>query len=64
MPSKCLYRTRRRDPYPERPPRILPADHWDLIGQIPGQRLGSFDHLQHYLDEARRLRAAEQALEL
>lgn len=43
---------------------ILPADHWDLIGQIPAQRLGSFDHLGHYLDEARRLRSAEQDLEL
>ncbi|MFH2009604.1 MAG: alpha/beta fold hydrolase [bacterium] len=38
---------------------ILPADHWDVVGQIPLQRLGPFDHLQFYLDEARRLRALE-----
>ena len=43
---------------------ILPADHWDLIGQIPAQRLGFFDHLQHYVDEARRLRAVELDLAL
>jgi triacylglycerol lipase len=43
---------------------ILPADHWDVVGQVPGQRLGLFDHLEHYLSEARRLRALELDLEL
>lgn len=38
---------------------VLSADHWDLVGQVPGQRLSTFDHLQHYLDEARRLRSLE-----
>ncbi len=43
---------------------ILPADHWDTIGQVPAQRLGFFDHLAHFLSEARRLRTAEQDLAL
>jgi triacylglycerol lipase len=43
---------------------VLPADHWDLVGQIPLQRLGTFDHHAFYLDEARRLRALEIDLEL
>jgi triacylglycerol lipase len=38
---------------------VLPADHWDLVGQIPLQRLGSFDTQAFFLSEARRLRALE-----
>ncbi len=38
---------------------VLPADHWDLVGQIPGQRLGSFDTLAFFRSEARRLRQLE-----
>lgn len=40
---------------------ILPADHWDQIGHIPGQRLGPFDHHEFFLSEARRLRRLELA---
>lgn len=38
---------------------ILPADHFDQIGHIPGQRWGPFEHLEFFLEEARRLRQLE-----
>lgn len=39
---------------------VLDADHWDLVGQIPGARLGTFDPEVFFLSEARRLRRLEQ----
>lgn len=38
---------------------VLSADHWDVVGQVPLQRLGTFDHQAFYLSEARRLRGLE-----
>lgn len=38
---------------------VIPADHFDEIGHIPGQRFGSFDHTAFFIAEARRLAALE-----
>lgn len=38
---------------------ILPADHADEIGQIAGATQGPYDHLEFFLEEARRLREVE-----
>ena len=38
---------------------VLPADHLDEIGQVAGGTQGPFDHLEFFLDEARRLRDVE-----
>jgi hypothetical protein len=38
---------------------ILPADHADEIGQIAGATQGPHDHLEFFLEEARRLREVE-----
>ncbi len=34
---------------------VLPADHLDEVGLLPGTTAPGFDHLQFYLDEAERL---------
>ena len=39
---------------------LLPTDHFDEVGQIADSREGPFDHIQFYLDEARRLRELEK----
>ena len=38
---------------------ILPADHWDEVGQLADRRTGPFDHIGFYRDESRRLRQLE-----
>lgn len=38
---------------------LLPADHFDEVGQIADGRGGAFNHRAFYLSEARRLRALE-----
>ncbi len=38
---------------------VLPADHFDEIGQVAGSTGPNFDHLQFYLDNARMLRDAD-----
>lgn len=43
---------------------IIPADHFDEVGQIADAVPAPFDHRGFYLSEARRLRALEQALGL
>jgi triacylglycerol lipase len=43
---------------------IVPADHFDEVGQIADAAPAPFDHRGFYLSEARRLRALEQALGL
>lgn len=40
---------------------VLPADHFDQIGQIADRNNDSFDHLEFYLSEVERLRAVELA---
>ena len=43
---------------------IRQLDHFDEVGQIADRREGPFDHIQFYLDEAKRLRQLEIDLDL